>query len=118
MAELDVLLATVSAAPPAERLGFRDALAAHGLEPFLLRLDPATMAALRGWASDDLRSLNGQIECLLRRALRDAGRLPAPRERRESAGPAIDDGDAATNNARDGSDAAAVAVMQGRGDRR
>jgi hypothetical protein len=47
-------------------------------KPFLLRLDPATMTALRAWASDDLRSLNGQIEYLLRRALRDAGRLPAP----------------------------------------
>jgi hypothetical protein len=28
------------------------------------------------WANDDLRSLNGQIEFLLRRALRDAGRAP------------------------------------------
>ncbi len=45
-------------------------------KPFLLRLDPATMDALRAWAGDDLRSLNGQIEFLLRRALRDAGRLP------------------------------------------
>jgi hypothetical protein len=43
-------------------------------KPFLLRLDPDTMAALRAWAGDDLRSLNGQIEFLLRRALRDAGR--------------------------------------------
>jgi hypothetical protein len=85
-------------------------------KPFLLRIDPATMAALRGWASDDLRSLNGQIEFLLRRALREAGRLPAPRERREAAGPAIDDGDAATNNAKDGSDAAAVPAMQSRSD--
>jgi hypothetical protein len=84
-------------------------------KPFLLRIDPATMAALRGWASDDLRSLNGQIEFLLRRALREAGRLPAPRERREAAGPAIDDG-AATNNAKDGSDAAAVPAMQSRSD--
>ncbi len=46
---------------------------------FLLRLDPATMEALRAWAGDDLRSLNGQIEFLLRRALWDAGRLPAAR---------------------------------------
>jgi hypothetical protein len=46
---------------------------------FLLRLDPATMEALRAWAGDDLRSLNGQIEFLLRRALRDTGRLPAER---------------------------------------
>lgn len=45
-------------------------------KPFLLRLDPATMDALRAWAGDDLRSLNGQIEFLLRRALRDAGRWP------------------------------------------
>ena len=45
-------------------------------KPYLLRLDPATMAALRAWAGDDLRSLNGQIEYLLRRALRQASRLP------------------------------------------
>lgn len=45
-------------------------------KPFLLRLDPATLAALKAWAADDLRSLNGQIEYLLRLALRDAGRLP------------------------------------------
>lgn len=48
-------------------------------KPFVLRLDPATMGALRAWAGDDLRSLNGQIEYLLRRALRDAGRLPPSR---------------------------------------
>jgi hypothetical protein len=45
-------------------------------KPFLLRLDPQTLAALQRWASDDLRSLNGQIEFLLRRALEGAGRLP------------------------------------------
>jgi hypothetical protein len=49
---------------------------------FLLRLDPATIDALRAWAGDDLRSLNGQMEFLLRRALRDAGRLPDTREPR------------------------------------
>ena len=48
-------------------------------KPLLLRLDPVTLAALRGWAADDLRSLNGQVEFVLRRALREAGRLPAPR---------------------------------------
>jgi hypothetical protein len=46
-------------------------------KPFLLRLDPATHAALQRWAADDLRSLNGQVEYLLRRALADAGRLPS-----------------------------------------
>ncbi len=45
--------------------------------PFLLRLDPRVLDALQRWAADDLRSLNGQIEYLLRRALADAGRLPA-----------------------------------------
>jgi len=45
-------------------------------KPFLLRLDPETYAALQRWAADDLRSVNGQVEYLLRRALVDAGRLP------------------------------------------
>ncbi len=43
-------------------------------KPFLLRLDPALFEALQRWANDDLRSLNGQIEFLLRDALRKAGR--------------------------------------------
>jgi len=42
---------------------------------FLLRLDPVTHEALQRWADGDLRSLNAQIEFLLRRALQDAGRL-------------------------------------------
>jgi hypothetical protein len=41
-----------------------------------LRLDPAVHDALTRWAADDLRSLNAQIEVLLRRALDQAGRLP------------------------------------------
>ena len=45
-------------------------------KPFLLRLDPETFAALQRWAADDLRSMNGQVEFLLRRALQDTGRLP------------------------------------------
>jgi len=45
-------------------------------KPFLLRLDPALLEALQRWAADDLRSLNGQIEFLLRRALHGEGRLP------------------------------------------
>jgi len=50
-------------------------------KPFLLRLDPETYAALQRWASDDLRSVNAQVEFLLRRALADAGRLPEKRDR-------------------------------------
>ena len=48
-------------------------------KPFLLRLDPETYAALQRWAADDLRSVNGQVEFLLRRALTEAGRLPERR---------------------------------------
>ena len=43
---------------------------------FLVRLDPALHEALQRWADADLRSLNAQIEFLLRRALRDADRMP------------------------------------------
>jgi len=42
---------------------------------FLLRIDPEVFAALQRWAADDLRSINGHIEFILRRALLDAGRL-------------------------------------------
>ena len=43
-------------------------------KPFLLRIDRDVLDALQRWANDDLRSLNGQIEFVLRRALRSAGR--------------------------------------------
>lgn len=43
-------------------------------KPFLLRIDRELMEALQRWADDDLRSLNGQIEFLLRKALREAKR--------------------------------------------
>jgi hypothetical protein len=42
----------------------------------LLRLDPAVHAALQRWAGDELRSVNAQIEVVLRDALRSAGRHP------------------------------------------
>ena len=42
----------------------------------LLRLDPQVYDALARWARDDLRSVNAQVEMLLRRALTDAGRAP------------------------------------------
>jgi hypothetical protein len=41
-----------------------------------LRLDPAVHDALARWAADELRSLNAQIELILRRALGEAGRMP------------------------------------------
>lgn len=42
---------------------------------FLLRLDANTHAALEKWAADDLRSINAQIEFLLKEALKKASRL-------------------------------------------
>ncbi len=44
-------------------------------ESFLLRIDPRVLDALRRWADDDLRSVNGQIDYLLRQTLHKAGRL-------------------------------------------
>ena len=43
-------------------------------KPFLLRVDRDVLRAVQRWADDDLRSLNGQIEFILRRALKEAGR--------------------------------------------
>jgi hypothetical protein len=43
---------------------------------FLLRIDPVVLDALQKWASDDLRSLNGHMEFLLRDALKRAKRMP------------------------------------------
>lgn len=57
---------------------------------FLLRLDPRVFEALRRWAEDDLRSINGQIEYLLTDQVRKAGRLPharRPRPREEPSAP-------------------------------
>ena len=42
---------------------------------FLLRIDPTVLDALQKWADDELRSLNGQIEFVLRRVLQSEGRL-------------------------------------------
>lgn len=67
----------------------------------LLRLDPLVYEALARWAGDELRSANAQIEFLLRRALKETGRLPGdtgplprrgrpPKERPSSEGPPED----------------------------
>jgi hypothetical protein len=51
---------------------------------FPLRLDPAVYDALQRWAGAELRSLNAQIEFLLRRALEETGRLPGRKEERDA----------------------------------
>ncbi len=45
---------------------------------FLIRIDAQLLEELKRWADDELRSLNGQIEYLLRRSLADAGRNARP----------------------------------------
>ncbi|MGH7150722.1 MAG: hypothetical protein ACREIU_08495 [Planctomycetota bacterium] len=44
-------------------------------KPFLLRLDPKVYEGLQRWAAEEFRSVNGQIEYLLRRLLEREGRL-------------------------------------------
>ena len=52
-------------------------------KPFLLRIDREILDAVQRWADDDLRSLNGQIEFLLRKTLREAGRMKESGRTRE-----------------------------------
>jgi len=47
-------------------------------KPFLLRIDSAVLAAYQRWAAEELRSVNGQIEFVLRRALKQERRNTAP----------------------------------------
>ena len=55
-------------------------------KPFLLRIDRDVLDSLQRWADDELRSLNGQIEFVLRRALQEAGRAPRPADVRRPRG--------------------------------
>jgi hypothetical protein len=50
-------------------------------KPFLLRIDRDVLDAVQRWADDDLRSLNGQIEFMLRRLLKESGRLKEPKKK-------------------------------------
>ena len=50
---------------------------------FALRIDEKTLSAMQRWANDDLRSLNAQIEFVLRDSLRRAGRLPKQKPNRD-----------------------------------
>ncbi len=52
---------------------------------FLLRIDPDVLDAVQRWANDDLRSLNGQIEFLLRKVLKQEGRHTQQRPQNERA---------------------------------
>jgi len=47
---------------------------------FVLRIDDDTFATLEKWAADEFRSVNGQIEWIITRAIREAGRTPKVRK--------------------------------------
>jgi len=51
---------------------------------FALRVDSRTLEAIQRWAQDDLRSMNAQIEFVLRESLRKAGRLRAAESSEEA----------------------------------
>jgi hypothetical protein len=70
-------------------------------KPFLLRLDPKVLHALQRWARDDLRSLNAQLEFLLRGLLVRAGRLPGDANVAAGGPRAPEPGDAAPPSPRD-----------------
>ena len=53
---------------------------------FALRMDAKTLDAMQRWAKDDLRSLNAQIEFVLRESLRDAGRVKEPEGKADTKG--------------------------------
>jgi len=44
-------------------------------KPFVLRIDPEVLAALEKWAADEFRSVNGQLEWIIQKALKEANRL-------------------------------------------
>jgi len=52
-----------------------------GKKPFVLRIDADTMKKIEKWAADEFRSINGQIEWMLNKCLKESGRMK-PRDRR------------------------------------
>ncbi|HNT50147.1 MAG TPA: Arc family DNA-binding protein [Cyclobacteriaceae bacterium] len=44
-------------------------------KPFVLRLDPELLKAVEKWAGDEFRSTNGQLEWIVSKALKEAGRV-------------------------------------------
>ena len=52
-------------------------------KPFLMRIDPALWAEIEAWAQDELRSVNGQVEYLLKQAVAKRKGLKAQQELQE-----------------------------------
>jgi hypothetical protein len=58
---------------------------------FVLRINPETLRELEKWAEDEFRSVNGQIEYLLMRALKENGREPKINKEQEKSNPGNED---------------------------
>jgi hypothetical protein len=54
-------------------------MSGNSKKSFPLRMDPKLYEIIERWAADDLRSVNGHIEYILREAASRAGKLPGPR---------------------------------------
>ena len=61
-------------------------MASDERKAFLLRIDPSLWRALENWSADELRSVNGQIEFLLREAVRRRGKQAGREETSPFAG--------------------------------
>ncbi|WP_163714078.1 hypothetical protein [Mangrovibacterium lignilyticum] len=55
-----------------------------GKKSFVLRIDPRDYAALEKWAADEFRSVNGQLEWIFNKALKEAGRKRESPDRNKS----------------------------------
>ena len=53
-------------------------------KPFALRIDSETMKAVEKWAAEEFRSVNGQIEWMLNKSLKDAHRLKEKKDKKEN----------------------------------
>ena len=49
-------------------------------KPFVLRIDPEILAAVEKWSADEFRSTNGQLEWMINKALKEAGRIKKNKE--------------------------------------
>ncbi len=52
-------------------------------KPFVLRLNPETLESLEKWAADEFRSVNGQLEWIVDKALKDSGRNPSKKTNKD-----------------------------------
>ncbi|HBZ35672.1 MAG TPA: Arc family DNA binding domain-containing protein [Rikenellaceae bacterium] len=51
---------------------------------FVLRIDPETMKAIEKWAADEFRSINGQLEWIINKSLKEVGRLKEDKKESET----------------------------------